>query len=380
MKINKLMNKAGVIVLIIMIASGCLEYTTTTRLLPDGSIERIMRIEGDSASVLNGSLPVPVDSSWEISTGYENKLTGDSTSKRVYVYKARKVFRNYQELNKEIFSGPSRIGKINRKVTTEKRFRWFNTFYRYSETYMQLFPIKRHPVDEFLTDDELTVVHGNDDDYYYSSESDKLIIKTDTLIRPVLSGQDSIRKDELEKSLEKKYTDWMKSNLYEEFYEVLKGSLAAGGNMKPDEIDKTRDSLFAFFNKTFDIEAWFTDDSSSSTLLELASNYYHIDSAVLHAANQKGFDSLSIKLDNIFIGFEDSFNNQAIMPGLIIATNSTELKGNTASWKLDSENFFEKDYTIWVESKKVNKGTFILSGVLVALMLLGLGAGMVKKK
>jgi hypothetical protein len=68
------------------------------------------------------------------------------------------------------------------------------------------------------------------------------------------------------------------------------------------------------------------------------------------------------------------------MPGIIISSNSTEINGNTASWDIVPDRFYAKDYTLLIESKKINKGLAIVSGVFVVFLLIGLVAGMLRKK
>jgi hypothetical protein len=383
MKRSKIMNHIGSFVLLVILASGCVEYTITTRVLPDGSIERTIVVKGDSSDILKGSLPVPVDSTWNISRAYEYKSEGDSTSEKQYVYKASKVFRNSAELNKELNPVSEAKGRIMREVKVEKKFRWFNTFYKYAETYKQTFPFHRKPVDEFLNDRELELVLADDKDLYYSRESDALMIIKDTLVRPALSVKDSARMKELREAIEKKFYLWARTNVYEEYFDALKAALDKSGLMKPAETEETRDSLFARFDTCYtDIDSFFNrmDDQYGNNLLELASNYYHADTARLHQANRTGFDAFDKKLENIEPVFGDSYVNLTIMPGIIISSNSTEINGNTASWDIDSNRFYAKDYTLLVESKKINKGLAIASGAIVVLLLIGLAAGMFRKK
>jgi hypothetical protein len=383
MKSGKIMKHMGSFVLLVILASGCLEYTMTTRVLPDGSIERTIVVKGDSAEIFKGSLPVPVDSTWKISGGYEEKSAGDSTDKKQYVYKASKVFRNSAELNKELNPVSEEAGRIIREVKVEKKFRWFNTFYKYAETYKQTFPFHRKPVDEFLNDRELEFAWADDKDLYYSRESDALMILKDTLVRPALSVKDSARMKELKEAIEKKFYQWARTNVYEEYFNVLKDALHKSGIMKPEETDKTRDSLFARFDTCYtDIDSFFKmmDDQYGNNLLELASKYYHADTARLHQANRTGFDAFDKKLENIEPIFGDSYVNLTIMPGIIISSNSTEINGNTASWDVESDHFYAKDFTLLVESKKINKGLSIVSGALVVFLLIGLVAGIMKRK
>jgi len=382
MKSGKIIKHLSSFVLLVILASGCLEYTVTTRVLPDGSIERTLLVKGDSANILKGSLPVPVDSTWEISAGYEEKSGSDSTHKRQFIYRATKVFRNSAELNKELNPVSEEKVQIRREVKVEKKFRWFNTFYTYAETYKQTFPFDRRPVDEFLNDAELELAFADDKELYYSPESDSLMIITDTIARPALSIKDSIRMKELKESVEKKLYKWVSINVYEEYFDVLKVALDKSRILKPRAAEKTRDHLFTYFDSCYlDLDGFFDfKDQNDLGLLLLSSQYYHTDTAVLYHANRNGFDDFDKKMDNILPVFGDSYMNLTIMPGIIISSNSTEINGNTASWDVKSDRFYAKDYTLLVESKKINKGLSIVSGAVVIFLLIGLIVGLMRVK
>lgn len=380
MKTSKVIKQVSSLLLLIVLLSGCLEYTTKTKINPDGSIERIVIVKGDSSEIMKGSLPVPVDSTWMISAGYEDQPGEDSITKKIYVYKASKVFRNDEELNREIYSDSFKPGKVNRKASVEKRFRWFYTFYRYSETCFQLFPFHKRPIAEYMNEDELALIHASDDEVYYSPENDKIALKSDTVPSLALSPKDSIRYKALKESLESKYNDWMKANLYEAFYEVLEPAVIVHCQMRQTDVRKTKDSLYTFFDAHNIAESLITDDTSSVSMLKLSSLFYHTDSAGLYDSNPEGFSAFNDKLENFLPFTSDSYSNQSSLPGIIIATNSTELNGNTALWEFGSDAFFEKDYRIWVESKVLNKWAVILSGIIVVLMFAGLAIGMQRKR
>lgn len=374
------MKKIAGLVFIIVLASGCLEYTITTRIMPDGTIERIIMIEGDSASVFNGSIPVPADSGWDITSGYRSQNDAESPEKKTYFYKARKVYRNYKALNEEINSDSLETNKIKRHVNVEKRFRWFYTFYCYTETYEKIFPFNNRPIADYLSDEEVEILHANSDNIFYSTEHDKLVIIQDTSARPPASAEKTMRLDELKKEIEKKYNCWLKLNIYDAFFEELKAALIKSGKHQPDEIERSKEKLYEFYDDNIKSNDLFSVDLSADFLIQLSSLFFSIDSIRLREANQSGYDNFDSKLRFISAGFADSFTNNTIMPGIIIATNSTMINGNTATWKLEAEKFFEKDYTIWVESRMVNKGIMILSGVLALLLLTGLLVGVFRKR
>ncbi len=378
MKTNRIIKTLSSFLLLLM-ASGCLEYTVTTRIMPDGSIERIILVKGDSASVFSGSLPVPADTTWEITWGHTSGAESIKTDKETFFYKARKVYRNDTELNKEINSGKGGSNIIRRQVKVEKRFRWFYTFYHYRETYFRIFPFSYYPVDDYLNDEELEIVHAGNDELLYLPDIDKLTIRKDTLPAPVLSQRDSARMNELKQFIEKKYSRWLRINWYHGFFDVLKTAVINTGKLKVPELDSTRENLFAFLDHNIDDKTFLASDSAVLLLLQLSSVFYSIDSVSLRQANRAGFDSLITKQNNMLTGFDDSFTNETIMPGIILSTNSVIVNGNMAKWELEAIKFFEKDYTLRVESRVANKGMMILTGILVLLMLTGLLIGILRK-
>jgi hypothetical protein len=380
MKNNPYLTRISSFLLVFILASGCLEYTITTRIMPDGSIERIMEVKGDSASIFKGCLPVPVDSTWEITDGFEERPQSDTSGEKTYVYKARKVYPNDKALNKELNPDSAGAGQVCRHVKVEKKFRWFNTFYRYEETYHQLFPFSNKPVNDYLTDDELKLMHADDNELHYSPDEDKLVLINDTLSGAILSVRDSVRMNELKKDIELKYMNWIKDNLFEAYFDVVRSSLSQMGIMKPEVADKTRDSLFSYLENHYEFELLMNEDTSTGDLLQLMAAYYNVDSARLHESNKKDFDELESKMEFLLPIINDSFTNFTIMPGLIIETNSVKINGNTASWDVDSQLFFEKDYVLYIESRTVNKGAIVISGIILTLVIILLVAGMVKKR
>ncbi len=390
MKTKKMFSFLFSFMMMVALVTGCkeyLKYTITTRILPDGSIERTMLVEGgDSsllegnyASVLKGSLPVPHDSTWDITTGFEIRSVSDTTQDTVYYFKAMKVFRNDDDLNSELNWDTVKANNVTRLVKVERKFRWFNTFYHYTEIYRQIFPFAGIPVNDYLSDKELELYHAGDDEVYYSPETHELLLKKDSLASIALSKNDSINMNKIKESLEKKYEDWMLASIFKDYFEVIKETLDKTGAMKPEETEKTRDDFWNAYKANPD--SLFSFDSSNFPLLRFASEYYNVDTGILHQSNRISLDAFNMRFWSAFesdIG--ESFTHLAVMPGVIISSSSSTVQGNTVSWEFDSDLFNERDYTMTVESKKVNKGPVIVTGAVVLFLLAGLVAGMMRKK
>src|SRR5665647_3967967 len=94
---KKLVSEKGfrnlAIIVLLLLAGSCLDYTVTTRVNRDGSIFRQYRVRGDSAKIFDGSLMIPSGSEWKISHSWGPKNEKDTLSgEKQYVYEASRTF------------------------------------------------------------------------------------------------------------------------------------------------------------------------------------------------------------------------------------------------------------------------------------------------
>ena len=204
---------------------SCLEYSITTQVMPDGRITRTVMVKGDSADIFTGSFRVPSDSSWTILTRYEPRNQKDTTDSKIFVYEAKKEFKNFSELNGEFFNDSTLSDYNNIKVEFKKKWFGFINRYRYTETYSMLFPFRSVPVEAYLNDTKLKIHLADDKDIYYSPEKDDILFVTDSASIPVLSNSDSLRYRELRDTIEHKFEAWQKENIYNDFYRIVMKAL-----------------------------------------------------------------------------------------------------------------------------------------------------------
>jgi hypothetical protein len=60
------------------------------------------------------------------------------------------------------------------------------------------------------------------------------------------------------------------------------------------------------------------------------------------------------------------FENDITLPGLFLDANSVSLKGNTATWTFKPEQIGLMDYEMYAESRIVNTWAFVVSGLILA--------------
>lgn len=349
---------------------GCLEYNITTQVMPDGRLLRTVIVKGDSADIFSGSFRVPSDSTWEISTRLESRSDKDVNEGKVYVYEARKEFKNFQDLNNQFFNDSSFNDHIAIHVNLEKKFNWFYNHYRYTETYSRLFPFRSEPVSDYLNDTELKIHQADEQDIYYVPEQDSILFVKDTLNLPVLSKTDSLRFKALRDTIEAKFELWQKINIYNDFYHVVTTALKKLHN-NSDTV-AARKSFYHWLDaeKTFE-----TGIENDDAFVNAASSYFNVNPVKLQAANPESFDNFNKKFRVAAYSLE-TYTNRVLMPGMIINTNAGETNINEASWTFKIDNFYAADYTMTVESRIVNKWFVIGAGivliVLIALILLRL--------
>jgi hypothetical protein len=76
---------------------------------------------------------------------------------------AAKKFRNVADLNLLYRAKDDDSLKVETDVRLDKRFRWFNTFFKYTETYRACAPFKLVPIHDFLSAEELGLYYQKDD-------------------------------------------------------------------------------------------------------------------------------------------------------------------------------------------------------------------------
>jgi len=286
---------------------------------------RTVVAEGDSSNSLDGAFPVPRDSSWTIS--YDDKSDPKT-------YTAVKTFSSVELLNQEYSKPlPDTLLQLLISMRLQKKFRWFHTVFRYSEVYHSINPYPEYPISDYLTPEELQL--------YYLNE--------DTL------------------NLDDKVDDWFTESTLNE---VLSGLTAAADSLKNTGITKRmieskKDTLIQLLKSNI------SDEKLPGQIL-----------SVLNSTGNKTMEGKIISLihtinrKNEFIfALQGNYSNQVTMPGLVLDTNSKTLEGNAVTWQIEPRYFLFDDYTMWVESRVVNRWAIILTGAVGILLIVSIVLG-----
>lgn len=329
---------------------GCPDTkNVTTTINRDGSCVRTIGNfdprEFKGIDSIKHDIPIPIDESW--------KLVAIDDSAAVL----KKGFGSVAELDALYDSDESEIKMYKRKVTLDKKFRWFHTFFQYRESYDGL--LTEIPITEYMTLQEADVFKSS------NPEDHPMLVKLEEKSQNSLSD-----------NIEERFGYWLHDNIY---------SLAF------NDIIEIADSLKILDYRNVDVKALkdtvkkiieneskkiinfdFEDDLDMVDLAKLIGSQVHLDSVSKiklsgHVENAK----LDERYENwLLADIANGHNNQVILPGQLIDTNAERINGDTLVWHMNSIKFIDADYTMFAESRVTNNWAFLVSGFILAVAIM----------
>jgi hypothetical protein len=294
------------------------------------------------------SFQVPFDSTWTVKDSIETDSKGDTSLVRT----AEKLFASAEAISKSYLNDSSVNGKLTRYATFKKRFRWFNTGYRFSETIDSRLP-GAYPVSNFLDKGEL--------EYFYSPENLRYSRE---------HGPDSLKYRNLADSVDRKSMDWMVRNMtalwISNFTTLTAGK--AGPDLSYDHLksrEKEIDSIIKANSSIFD-SLW-----SEGTMLKMITG----ESPDAEQFKTEADSALSMAL-NTFIGEFGDYSVSIVMPGSLTATNGFPDSTKKLVWPVSQDFFLTDRYEMWAESKTPNVWAWVVTG----FFLLFVAARLIIKK
>ena len=345
-----------IVSLILMIIVSCNEPETvvTNYIHTDGSVTRKLEmksIEGDVNKRFKISdIQVPFDNTWAVKDTIRLDQKGDTT----WIKTAIKQFKNIDELNLTYKSDSGVNKNISRQAGFTKRFKWFNTEFRFSEKIDKELSFG-YPVKNFLNNEELI--------YFYSPED---------LKNTKESGPDSLKYKTLRDSVKNKTDKWTEKNLVSEWIgEFSKLTAGKTGN------DMTRESLRAREDEFVKIT-----EKNGNKLDSLWKNGILLKEFIGEANALKykveADSALSIVTKDLFVDFSD-YSVRIVMPGKLIGTNGFIDSSHVLLWPVKSDFFMAEPYEMWAESKIPNRWAWIVSGLFLVFVLSGVIIKIIKK-
>jgi hypothetical protein len=338
-----------IVSLIIIIAVSCNEPETvvTNVVHPDGSVTRTIEMKSTQEKPKNrfktSDLQVPFDSTWTVYDSCEISDKGDTT----WIRRAVKLFMNADEVNNVYNSDSGSNKEISRHVEFKRRFKWFNTYYRFSEIVDKELPYG-YPARDFFNEDELH--------YFYAPDNMKYELE---------KGKDSLKYKALSDSISKKTDRWTVKNLTEGWINEF-----AARSIEKDGIGMSLDSLKAHENMFVKIidenEDKFDSLWGNGTILKM-----FIGEADAFKYRAEADSSIDYITQNYFVSFSD-YSVRIVMPGVVTGTNGYIDSSKALLWPVKSDFFITETYEMWAESKTPNRWAWIVSGLFLVFVITGL--------
>lgn len=330
-------------------------YRMTTRISPNGEVEREVYAQADSISRTDMPNPFLFQTSngWEVEVltpAVKQNFFGKEETMNI---KARRILHSSDGLS---FFSPQEewmrpLAVPHEKL--EKHFRWFYTYYTYTCTYPEITEKGPVPLSKYLNEQEQALLFlGNMDGY---------------------QGMNGIElKEELD-NIGDKFQQWLYRSLFELSYEVVTEFLhETGDTLYLPRIINEKEAVFkADSRKSEGI------DCSPQYLCELLDKQYKTSAfdSLFHqnkARIEQSFDKkcITIELFNYQIKFELE------MPGKLLLANTTLKENGVPVWKVDAYRLLTGNYTLKAESRTVNVYAFCLTGLFILLA----GYGFIRRK
>jgi hypothetical protein len=324
--------------------SSCREITVTTKINPDGSFTRMIKVTGDSAEVNSRDLPFPVDETWKKS------FSMDSTDTTRYLVTYSKSFRNSDILNESIKNDTSSYGILKRQISVNKKNGFFFSYLTFKEVYKCVNPFQTIDYKKFVSEEDIRI--------------------TDGTVIP-LTPADSAR----EKDAEDNIDQYLLKSVVAELESITQEGIGKLGDnaLSGVKLSDYHDSICAGINRL--------DLKKGDEVLDLYANYSGNDAFLklktLQPPLYQGFDE---KLSILYKVLELSGYKEVVeLPGLITGTNSATINGNQVSWDFAFLPVLVRDLEFNAESRVINYWAFFLSGFVVFFLVALLVVKSIKK-
>jgi hypothetical protein len=307
----------------------------------DGSVDRtIVLSKTDSARSLNNIFGISQRSGWDVSIDSARAIESkaDKDKKDIVL---RKHFATVEEMNAEMNADRDTLFKI--QSVFEKKFRWFYTYIRYSDTYQPINRFKSVKIEDYFTPEDFAFI-------------DRLPAEG----KPI-GHADSVY---LIKLNEKIYDHFAMRGLFEEQFNALSESLKQSSNPSlADTLERKKERMFHVLMAK-------KDDIGDEFMTEIADTM-GIPSRLINVESFKSLNKNSERrIDFMSSAAEGKFVHSIRMPWNITKHNGDSISNNVVTWNPPVIKFMLKEYTMMAESRRINYWAVILSVTLIAITIL----------
>jgi hypothetical protein len=269
------------------------------------------------------------------------------SSKKPHLYTFRKLFKNADEINLAYKSVPNSMSQFKRELKVEKKFRWFYSYLTYSEECQKLASGNYKPFEMYLSDIE--------------KEARKA--KNSDSLAQILQ-MDSAAADNFKKSIDKKFEQWLDSNLSQEvILQIEKDMKKCNINsITIKDLNSKRDSIYAIADSV-GMKKGFSDFYKALNKIFKTNEFDKIINS-----GETGMQNLEDEIGYVIA--LSGYNYKLKMPGLLMDTNAETVKGNQLDWEFVPFEAYFVGNKQFAESRIVNVWAFAVSGVLLIIVVL----------
>ena len=295
-------------------------------------------------------LSVPFDSTWSVNDSIEINDKNDTT----WVKRAEKLFKNVDEINL-LYSLDSGSNKgVSREASFKRRFRWFNSEYRFSERLGNTMNFG-YPIRDFLDNEELQ--------FFYSPD----FIKLQNSL-----GPDSLRFKIIEDSVDDKTERWLTKSLVSEWIGEFSGIMRNKGEqgISFESLKSNEDEMVLMIER---------NSEKFDSLWEngiILKKYIGEPDALKYKTEADSV--IEVVSDKIMVDFKE-YSIRVVMPGRLTGTNGFIDSSSMLSWQVKSEYFITEPYEMWAESKEPNLWAWIITALFILFVLTGIIIKIIKK-
>jgi hypothetical protein len=307
-----------------------------TRVHEDGSLDKAIIFEKTDSAVLDANIfNVGSANGWKVDVS----PVLDGKDKAKYRIRFDKSFPSAEMMNAELDAASDTLFRV--KSSFEKKFRWFYTYIRYSETYRPLNRFTMLPYDDFFNAEDMQFIRRLPAEGASISKADSVSLQMlnikvdDYYARAAIANEqvDIFRKLLLQTNTRATLLDSLES-VRQVFFEQL-------------ERDKGDENFVLRMTDTLGIR--FADRGRAAQLADSLS------------------ENLNARLG--FMSYVRDGRYEAIieMPWTVVQTNADSVAGNRLYWRPLQHKFLFTDYELYAESRQLNWLTVVVSAVIVGL-------------
>jgi hypothetical protein len=335
---------------IILLAASAVSLTACdhpmsfhTKVNEDGSLDKTIvmdKTEKEKADV--NIFGINDKSDWKVKKTESVDSSTKSDKDNKYRIEFERHFENAERMNEVLDRNVDTLFQVHSKF--EKKFRWFYTYIRYSETI--------RPINRFKK------VFPKD---YFTIE-DSLFIKRLPAEGKTISKADSVGLILLNEKISNHYTNM---GIFNELFPVLEQVVKKYNPDKKwiDTLYKNRERIYELINK---------DQGQFSHVKKIADTLR----IPLPKEADQDFESLSkefnTRLNFMSFARDGKYVISFDMPWTLTSSNADSVAANYVLWKPVMHKFAFSNYEMYAESRKINLWAVIVSMIVIALTVFAL--------